>query len=151
MLKLSIAKEWFLKVIFSEISRNYFDTGKDAKGLYKQMQLSKPYYISEGRLLYLKLVLKSQLYNKTCLAHHMFTEKFYVIVRKLDVDHCLTLYYKQRSHSPGKLRKFPHVTGQNQNFHLRWNVSPGHQWQFFIFEFIVASFSKKLDFLKENI
>ena len=39
-----------------------------------------------------KLALKSQLYNEKNLVHHMFTEMFYEMVKKLDVDHCLILY-----------------------------------------------------------
>lgn len=61
------------------------------------MQLTKLYYISEERLLYLKLVFESQLYNEKCLPHYMVTEKFYEIIKKLDVDHCLTLSYKWKS------------------------------------------------------
>lgn len=55
ILKLRIAKEWFLKVVFGEIPRNYYDTGENANELYEQMQLTKPCYIAEERLLYLNL------------------------------------------------------------------------------------------------
>lgn len=40
MIKLSIAEEWFLTVIFSEIPGKYYNTRKNAKELCEQMQLS---------------------------------------------------------------------------------------------------------------
>lgn len=119
ILKLRIAKEWFLKVVFGEIPRNYYDTGENAKELYEQMQLTKPCYISEERLLYLNLdwktssIIKSawlticwqKSFMKVSKNRMLIIAKFYVTNEKAKVQR-----NQENSLRPqGKIRIFTQV------------------------------------------